>query len=145
MAPNDIDTFSLDVYVAFCKRRSEYPLHWMLLVANPGSQRCTWYHVVGGPSQNREFERKIQAEKRIDSHGIATKTWISNISASEAFKVKEIVDSVPLRRCQRWTTDVLAGLEREGLVPPGTSGGYQARIEPSPYEMVSPPEEPQSS
>ncbi|KAJ5972172.1 uncharacterized protein N7479_002090 [Penicillium vulpinum] len=120
---------SWDVYVAFCQRRGDDPLHWMLLFAHPGSLRCTWYHVVGGPTQNRDFERKIQAGKRMDSFGISRKQYICQIAASEINKVKSAVVAVPVQDCQRWIVAVLAGLERKCLVPAGTSADYYNQME----------------
>lgn len=122
---------SWDVYVAFCQRRGTDPLHWMLLLANPGSMRCTWYHVVGGPTQNREYERKIQAGKRIDSFGISRTEYVGCISASDINKVKSAVVAVPVQNCQRWMVEVLAGLERKCLIPLGASVCYHSQIEPS--------------
>ncbi|KGO78522.1 hypothetical protein PITC_067310 [Penicillium italicum] len=120
-----------NVYVAFCQRRGTDPLHWMLLLANPGSMRCTWYHVVGGPTQNREYERKIQAGKRIDSFGISRMEYVGYISASDINKVKSAVVAVPMQNCQRWMVEVLAGLERKFLIPFGTSVHNHDRIEPA--------------
>ncbi|CAI7623855.1 unnamed protein product [Penicillium glandicola] len=134
MADSSSMADSWDVYVAFCQRRGDAPLHWMLLLANPGSMRCTWYHVVGGPTQNRDYERKIQAGKRIDSFGISRKQYIGHISASEINKVKSAVVAVPVQECQRWTVEVLAGLERKCLIPSGTSVDYYNQMEPAQVE-----------
>lgn len=103
------------------------------MLVEQDAQTCTWYHVVGGPSQNRKYERKIQAGKRIDSHGISKKQWVSCILGSELGKVKSAVDAVRLQPCQRWTVEVLGGLEKKGLVPPGTSSDYRAQMEPCLY------------
>lgn len=130
-----IDTSSWDIYVAYGNRRRNDTLHWILLLANPGSDRCTWYHVVGGPTQGRPYQPKIEANKRVNSFGIASKVWISRIPASEINKVKATAQSVPLQRCQCWTTEVLAGLERKQLVPPGTSAYHRTQIEPSRFEQ----------
>ncbi|CAI7672638.1 unnamed protein product [Penicillium discolor] len=111
---------SWNVHVAFCQRRGNAPLHWMLLLANPGSLRCTWYHVVGGPTQNRDYERKIQAGKRMDSFGISRTQYVGCIPASDIKK-----------DCQHWMVEVLAGLERKFLIPLGTSVDYHSQIEPS--------------
>jgi hypothetical protein len=120
---------SWDAYVAFCQRRGSDPLHWMLLLANPGSLHCTWYHVVGGPTKDRDYERKIQAGKRMDSFGISRKQYIGSIAASEINKVKSAVVAVPMQDCQRWIVEVLAVLERKRLVPSGTSVHYYNQME----------------
>ncbi|CAG7963758.1 unnamed protein product [Penicillium nalgiovense] len=103
----------------------------MLLLAKPGSLHCTWYHVVGGPTQDQGYVRKIQAGKRMDSFGISRKQYIGSIAASEINKVKSAVVAVPVQECQRWTVDVLAGLERKCLVPSGTSVHYYNQMEPT--------------
>ncbi|KOS39002.1 hypothetical protein ACN38_g10178 [Penicillium nordicum] len=121
---------SWDVYVAFCQRRGNDPLHWMLLLANSGSLHCTWYHVIGGPMQSRDYECKIQAGERVDSFGISKKQYVSRIAASDINKVKSAVVAVPAQDCQYWMVEVLAGLERKSLVPPGTSVHYHNQIEP---------------
>ncbi|KAJ5504217.1 hypothetical protein N7463_007091 [Penicillium fimorum] len=128
---------SWDVYVAFCQRRGKYPLHWMLLLANPGSLHCTWYHVVGGPTQNQDYDRKIEAGKRIDSFGISKQQYIGQISARDINKVKSAVVAVLVQECQRWTVEVLAGLERKSLIPLSTSGDYYNQMEvPSPIGEI---------
>ncbi|KAJ5823328.1 hypothetical protein N7447_005668 [Penicillium robsamsonii] len=109
----------------------------MLLLANPGSLHCTWYHVVGGPTQNRGYDRKIEAGKRIDSFGISKKQYIGQISARDINKVKSAVVAVPVQECQRWTVEVLAGLERKSLIPLGTSNDYYNQMEePSPIREI---------
>ncbi|KAJ5185836.1 hypothetical protein N7491_006294 [Penicillium cf. griseofulvum] len=90
-----IDTSSWDIYIAYGNRRRNDTLHWILLLANPGSDRCTWYHVVGGPTQGRPYQPKIEANKRVNNFGIASKVWISRIPASEINKVKVTAQSVP--------------------------------------------------
>lgn len=122
---------SWDIYVAFCQRRGDDPLHWMLLLAYPDSLSCTWYHVVGGPTQNRDYERKIQAGKRMDSFGISRKQYVGHIAVSDINKVKSAVVAVPVQDSQRWTVEVLAGLERKCLIPLGTSVDYYNQMEPS--------------
>jgi hypothetical protein len=112
-----VDTSLLDIYVAFSNRRGNDPLHWILLLAHPGSDRCTWYHVTGGPTQGRPYVPKIEANKRTNSFGIATKQFISRIPAGEINKVKAATQAVPLQRCQRWTTEVLAKLEEKVWCP----------------------------
>ncbi|KAJ6031552.1 hypothetical protein N7540_002284 [Penicillium herquei] len=131
-----IDTSSLDIYVAFGQRRGNDTLHWILMLAHPGSDRCTWYHVIGGPTQGRPYEPKIEANKRVHSFGISSKQWISRVSASEINKIKAATKAVPLQRCQRWTTEVLGVLERKGLVPSGTRDHFYNQIEPSRYEQT---------
>jgi hypothetical protein len=125
---------SLDVYVAFGQRRGTDPLHWILLVAPSGSDRCTWYHVTGGPTQGTGYTLMIQANKRVNSLGIASKELIGSIQEKDINKLKSSAQSVPLQRCQRWTCDLLGDLERKGLITAGWTAHFRGRIEPSPYE-----------
>ncbi|KAH5319441.1 hypothetical protein HBI12_112800 [Parastagonospora nodorum] len=125
---------SLDVYVAFSKRRGDDPLHWMLLVAPSGSDRCTWYHVTGGPTQGKGYTLEIQANKRVNSQGIGSKELVGRIEEKDTNKLKSSAQRVPLQRCQRWTCDLLEDLERKGLIAEGTSAQLRGRIEPSRHE-----------
>ena len=117
-----------DIYIAFCNRRpNNDPLHWILLVATPGSRTCTWYHVEGNPAQG--YTLKIQANKRIDSFGIASKEYIGQIYEKDTAKLRAAAQSVPMQRCQKWTVEVLRNLERKGLVPRGIADRYAAQVE----------------
>ncbi|KAJ5779484.1 hypothetical protein N7457_007204 [Penicillium paradoxum] len=129
MSNSEVD--SLDLYVGFGQRRANWGLHWILLLASPGSNSCTWYHVIGGPSKDQEYECKIQAGKRMDSFGISKKELICSIPESKIGKVKSAVKAVPLQPCQRWTVEALAKLEHKGLIPVGTSEKYRSQMEPS--------------
>ena len=133
MEGNYIDTSSLDVYVAITHRRKNGTAHWMLMLAHPGSDRCTWYHVVGGPSRNTAYKCKIQANKKLDSFGIDTRHWVSRVPASEINKVNSTVLSTPEQGCQQFVTEIFDGLERKVLVPAGTGLKWKSKIEPSPY------------
>ena len=128
---------TLEVHVAFGQRRRDDPLHWMLLIKPRDSNRCTWYHVTGGPTQGTGYTLLIQANKRVDSIGISAIEFIGNINERDINKVKSSAQRVPLRRCQRWTCDLIEDLEHKGLIQPGTAARYQTRIEPSPYEATT--------
>ncbi|KAG4431276.1 hypothetical protein IFR05_013242 [Cadophora sp. M221] len=71
----------LKLYVVLGQRRGQNPLHWIILTAPEGSDRCTYYHMVGGPTQGKNYELQIQANKRVNSNGISaiakgtTATW----------------------------------------------------------------------
>ncbi|EED20287.1 conserved hypothetical protein [Talaromyces stipitatus ATCC 10500] len=126
---------TLDIYIGFGNRRGNDTLHWILMLATPGTDRCTWYHVTGGPTQARGYTLQIQANKRLNSFGLSGKRFISTIPASEINKIKSAAQSVPLQRCQRWTTAVLGQLEAKRLVPPGTMAEFESQIEPSRFEQ----------
>lgn len=58
------------------------------MLASPGSLRETWYHSIGAPTQNRPYELEIVANKRLDSHGIASTEVIGTILPAQVDKVK---------------------------------------------------------
>lgn len=119
-----------EIYVAFCHRRpSGDPIHWILMARPEGSQRCTWYHVEGSPTQG--YQLKIQANKRMDSFGIASKHFIGRIDDKNIGRLRAAAQSVPMQRCQLWTVQLLSGLETKGLVPAGTAYRFQAQVEPA--------------
>ncbi|KAF2763200.1 hypothetical protein EJ05DRAFT_506815 [Pseudovirgaria hyperparasitica] len=122
------------VYIGFCQRRqSRDPTHWMLIYAVPGSQTCTWVHVEGGPREG--YVLKILSGKRVDSWGIESRELIGYLNRSDEKKLHAAAKSIPLQRCQRWTTALVAKLEERGLIPAaGKAAQLQNRIEPSPYE-----------
>jgi hypothetical protein len=96
-----------------------------------GSDRCTYYHVTGGPTQRTGYSLMIQANKRVDSFGIQSKNFVGTIAQSDINKLRSSAQRAPLQQCQRWVCDVLADLERKGLIEQGTAAGYYAIIEPS--------------
>ncbi|KKZ64441.1 hypothetical protein EMCG_09576 [[Emmonsia] crescens] len=129
---------TLDVSVAFCHRRNPGETqHWMFILAIPGSTTGTWYHVTGGPTLQAGYTLHIQAGKRLDSFGIASRTVLCQISANDINKVRAAAQAVPLQRCQRWTVALLDRLEQRGLVPLGTKVRFESQIEPSPHEQRS--------
>ena len=125
-----------EIYVGFCHRRpTNDPLHWILIVRPQGSQRCTWYHVEGGATQG--YSLKIQANKRMDSFGVASKQFIGRIDEKDIGKLRASAQSISMQRCQRWTVEVLGSLERKGLVPGGTTNRFAAQVEPAPAARTS--------
>lgn len=128
----------LDLYVAFGQRRGQNPLHWMVLVVTEGSNRCIYYHVVGGPSRGRAYELQIQANKRFDSWGISAREFIGTIAQSDLNKLKASAQSITPQSCQAWVVAFLEDLERKGLVAHGTTATWRARMEPSLYEQSTP-------
>ncbi|KAL4956525.1 hypothetical protein BDW69DRAFT_81818 [Aspergillus filifer] len=125
---------TLDMYVAFGQRRGNDTLHWIFVLAPPNSNRCTWYHIKGGPTQGRPYKMMVEDNKRMDSFGIASLTKICTIPASQRRRVLAQANAIPLQRCQRWTTELLSRLETKGLAPPGTGARFAAMIEPSRFE-----------
>jgi hypothetical protein len=76
----------------------------------------------------------IQANKRVNSLGIASKELVGRIEEKDVNKLKSSAQRVPLKRCQRWTCDLLEDLERKGLITAGWTAHFRGRIEPSPHE-----------
>lgn len=128
-----MSTQVLDLYVAFGNRRGNDTVHWILLVVPRNSDRCTYYHVTGGPTRTG-YTLQIQANKRVTSFGIASKELVGCIYEGDLNKLKASAQRMPLQRCQRWTCDLLSDLERKGLIRAGTAASFLARIEPSPHE-----------
>lgn len=126
-------TTRVKVYVAFGQRRGNDPLHWIILAVPEGSDRCTWYHVTGGPTQGTPYQVQIQANKRVNSHGISQKTLIGTISSSDTNKLKSAAQRIPPQYCQKWVVNVLQDLESRNLLPRGTAATWAARKEADPH------------
>ncbi|KAJ4319274.1 hypothetical protein N0V84_006465 [Fusarium piperis] len=123
----------LHLWLAICHARDEGSArHWILILAEEGAHNGTWYHSTGGPTMNKPYKVEIQT-KRVNSHGIDSHHSIAEISDKHKNKVKAAVQAISPKFCQRWTVDVLAELERKGLVPNGTSANWYLAMENDPY------------
>jgi hypothetical protein len=125
---------NLDIYVAFGKRRNPgQALHWMVVTTPEGSTTATYYHVTGGPTQNKPFTRQIAAGKRLDSSGIGQTFKIGTVPDTDVNKIKAASQSTPLpatgENCQNYVVGMLQKLEAKEFVPAGTAAGYQSKIE----------------
>jgi hypothetical protein len=122
---------NLQMRLAICKRRTDAAtVHWIIAVVPEGQLRCTYYHVIGGPTQGTSYAMKIEANKWIDSYGIEETHFITAIDGKDLNKLKAAAQRVPLQRCQTWCVGVLEELEKKGLVPPGTAQHWNNRVEP---------------
>ena len=124
----------LELHVCFGKRRKpDQAIHWLLAARPEGSNTATWYHVTGGPTQNKPFKLEIQAGKAFNSPGIAETHHIGNIPAKDINKVKASAQSTPLpgpgKNCQDYLVGTLDSLEGKKLVPAGTAAHYRGLIE----------------
>ena len=109
----------VNVLVCYSKERgTKYP-HWMLMLVPQGRQRGTWYHSVGGPTQDRPYEVAIEANKRTDSHGIESTELVGTIQAKDVNKVKAAAQRTPAQQCQRNVVHLVHNLEKKGLTRPG--------------------------
>ena len=127
----------LDIYIGYEARQGNDPLHWIVLLAPPGSERGTWYHVTGGPMESTGYALEIQRNQQMSRSGIVSKAKVSTIAARDVDKFDAAARSVPLQRCQRWTVALLAKLETKDLLPPGTSAHFEKKVEPTRYEQPS--------
>lgn len=125
----------LTVYIGFGQRRSEdEPLHWIFMYAPEGEEEiCTWIHVTGSPKSG--YQLQIQAGKRLNSFGISRKQPIGKIPATEEGRIKGIAKTIPMQRCQRWTTALVAKLEEKGFLSKGVAEDLEKQIEPAPYDQ----------
>jgi hypothetical protein len=123
----------LSLYVALGQRRGQDPLHWIILAVPEGSDRCTYYHMVGGPTQGNNYELQIQANKRVNSNGISSSEYVGTIAKSDVNKLKASAQRIAPQFCQSWVVGVLEDVERKGLVAQGTAATWHAKMEPDPY------------
>ncbi|KAI1257418.1 hypothetical protein MGN70_000458 [Eutypa lata] len=124
---------TLKLYVAICKEHSPGGArHWILMLAPEGAERGTWYHVTGGPTQNKPYKLEIQT-KRINSTGVETHHHVGNIAQKDVNKVKSSAQKIAPKFCQGWAVDVLGDLEKKSLVPRGTHNGWSQQMEVDPY------------
>ncbi|CAK1359990.1 hypothetical protein CB0940_06105 [Cercospora beticola] len=124
---------SLDIYVGKCVRReANHTQHWILILAKPGEDKCTWYHVRGGHQVDppEQYHLDIEDGKRLASRGIQQRIKVGSIKESDRNKVKAACQSVPLQRCQTHTVAVLAKLEAKGLVQAGIAAQFNTQVEP---------------
>jgi hypothetical protein len=123
----------LELYVAYGQRRGNDALHWIILAVPENSDRCTYYHVTGGPTQGTDYVLQIEANKRVNSNGIASTEHIGTIEKSDINKLKASAQKVTPQFCQSWAVEVLGDLERKSLVAKGTKETWQAKMERDPY------------
>ena len=123
---------ALELYVAFGQRRGQDPLHWILLAVPENSDRCTYYHVIGGPTQGINYQVQIQSNKRVNSNGISTSEYVGTIAQSDINKLKASAQRVAPQFCQSWVVRVLEDIEGKGMVAQGTASSWYSRMEPNP-------------
>ncbi|KAJ5776607.1 uncharacterized protein N7511_001618 [Penicillium nucicola] len=113
-----VDLGHLDLYLTICKRRSpDDPIHWMMMMRNPGAERCTWLHCTG---KLGDRETEIEIDKRYSSWGIDTKDFLVRFPAQYGHKVIEQARALPKQSCRWWVLYLMLRLELKGLMPPGT-------------------------
>jgi hypothetical protein len=75
---NSVDRTTFDIWLSICKRtHPRNPIHWMIMMGHPGSDRCTRFHSTGYPGH---YEVQMNTDKRLDSWSIESKHYLSNPS-----------------------------------------------------------------
>lgn len=123
---------TLEIYIAFRHSENNNPRHWILMLDEPAADLSTWFHVVGGPTEDREYEIKIEADKPLVSSGWAHTEYLWFIHAGEVNTVKAMAESISLQYGQTWIVELLAKMEAKGFIPTGTKVCYQAQVEKVP-------------
>ena len=90
-----------------------YP-HWLLSLRSVGAKECTRIHSIGGPSQERDYECSIRANKSLDSRSIASTSLQGTIVSQDVQKIIAIAKRIELQQCQMYVVAVVAELENEG-------------------------------
>ncbi|KAF4998913.1 hypothetical protein FGRMN_2844 [Fusarium graminum] len=119
---------SFVMWVAICKDQGRAARHWILMLSEGDSNRATWYHSTGGPTQGKPYQVSIDT-KRLDSHGVEFHHRVCKISAKDKNKVKAAAYRAPAKSCQMWFVDVLGDLEKRGIVPEGTWEHWNGAME----------------
>lgn len=118
----------IDIYVCFGHERGTHYPHWMLMLRNRGSMVGTWIHSTGGPTQNTPYACTIQANKRVNSHGIESTELLGTISLKDVNKVKAAAKRVPPQQCQMYVVTLASELEKKGLLPNGVTARLGQRV-----------------
>lgn len=122
-----------DVFVCFGPMRGTLFPHWMLMLMsrNAPSRTGTWFHATGGPSQNKQYEVTIQANKSYDSPGIASKKLLGHIKPNDFIKVKDAAKRIQAQQCQTYIVALVAELERLKLLPLGNAINLNTQVQMS--------------
>ncbi|KAL4912871.1 hypothetical protein BDW62DRAFT_206107 [Aspergillus aurantiobrunneus] len=116
-----------DLYIGMTDR-SNYPEHWVFMLAGQGSDRCTLYHMGGGFPPSSYFH-SIETNKPLNHDKLVTREKICSIPASRVPEFRDAVFAVPPHHCQRYVIAVVERLEDKGLVPKGTAARYVPRLQ----------------
>lgn len=103
----------VEVYINYSHDRQGEEPHWLLSLQSPGATKCTWIHSTGGPSQGRDYECSIQANKSAQSRGIASSSLLGNVSANDVNKVIAAAKRIVPQHCQMYVVAVVAELRRK--------------------------------
>lgn len=121
----------IEVHVCYGHERfGEHP-HWLISLQSPGADQCTWIHSTGGPTQNRDYERSIQADKDVNSRQIAFTSLQGTVSPQDIDAVVEAAKSIEPQQCQMYVVAVVAALEKKGLLPEGRTAFLKDQVQMS--------------
>lgn len=121
----------VEIYVCYGHERfGEHP-HWLLSLQTPGTDRCTWIHSTGGPTQKRDYECSVQANKDVDSRHIAFTSLQGTISPQDVDAVIAAAKSIEPQQCQMYVVAVVAALEKKGLLPEGRTAFLKDQVQMS--------------
>lgn len=136
------------IYVAFLKPKpilfGENGIHWVIMIAHPGLEYGTMYHVTRERKDGRlaQYERHVRSFRPLDGDEILEKRHIAVIDSTRLDRFNTILAAVPLRdtegwnittsrsrgadseRCgynsEQWTIEAVMALEDWKMVPHGT-------------------------
>ena len=124
------------IYLALCKKTNPTKgNHWMIMTAPRGAEKATWYHITGGPTQNKPFKLEILANKRFRSNGVEQHFEVGKAKAADTKKINAAAQSVPIPsptggkegNCQTWAVGLLDALEKKGFVGPGQASHWRGK------------------
>ncbi|KAJ5112278.1 hypothetical protein N7532_000323 [Penicillium argentinense] len=138
------DISSYEVYVTSLRPNpilfGENGTHWAIMIAHPGMEYGTMYHIIRCRRQAKldTYERHVRSFKPLDGDEVIKKRRIATIQSTDIDRFNTILASVPLRDSQiwdlehrntdpyqfnseKWTLEVVVGLEDWQMVPYGTS------------------------
>ncbi|KAL4875893.1 hypothetical protein BJY04DRAFT_223638 [Aspergillus karnatakaensis] len=123
----------LDMYVGFgiCHHAAQQR-HWMLILAPQGSTNCTFYHVKPDPY---EYRHCLEVGQSLNNEDLHTVHHIGVIPAEDQKNFYAISRNIPPERCHWYLVEMLAELERAGLLYEGTAKHYVDLIPPSISEI----------
>ncbi|KGO66583.1 hypothetical protein PITC_079830 [Penicillium italicum] len=105
------------LYVQICKQGDpDGPIHWMIAMKYPGSDRCTRLHSTGCMGDRR---LDIEYDKRFDSRSVESTHFLGEIRGGDSAIVEEEARKIPLQSCQLWACYLMLRLERRGLLEEG--------------------------
>jgi hypothetical protein len=90
--------------------------HWMLVLSNPSSATCTWYHSTGGPYTNEDYKVQIRSNMRAARDPTIPQEFLGTISGADIVKVNEIVHCIPAQHSQQWVAVFVHELERRRIL-----------------------------